>query len=197
MEARFIDFLVKKANVSLEVSQQLMKYVRTLDVPKGSYLLKSGEMCNETFFVEKGLLRYFSIDSEGKEHIIQFAPEGWLISDRESIFFNQPSNYFIDAVEDSRVVVFGAAFLENACKLSPEFSRQNELLLQNHIRRLQDRIRLLIGASAEVRYLDFITLYPNLLLRAPQWMIASYLGITPESLSRVRKELARKNFRSS
>jgi CRP-like cAMP-binding protein len=67
--------------------------------------------------------------------------------------------------------------------------------LQNHIRQLQKRINLLLGASAEKRYLDFISLYPDLTLRVPQWMIASYLGITPESLSRVRKELAKRNFK--
>jgi CRP-like cAMP-binding protein len=86
-------------------------------------------------------------------------------------------------------------FIEKANEISPEFRTYNEYLLQNHIRQLQNRIDLLIGASAEVRYLEFIKLYPNLTLRVPQWMIASYLGITPESLSRVRKELAKRNFK--
>ncbi|MPT33677.1 MAG: Crp/Fnr family transcriptional regulator, partial [Flavobacterium sp.] len=71
----------------------------------------------------------------------------------------------------------------------------NEKALQNHIRHLQKRINLLLAATAEQRYLDFIKLYPDVTLRVPQWMIASYLGITPESLSRVRKELAKRNFK--
>ncbi|HNU59732.1 MAG TPA: Crp/Fnr family transcriptional regulator, partial [Aquaticitalea sp.] len=85
-------------------------------------------------------------------------------------------------------------FIKKASEISHEFRNYNEYLLQNHIRHLQNRINLLIGASAKERYIDFINLYTDLTLRVPQWMIASYLGITPESLSRVRKELAKSSF---
>jgi len=83
--------------------------------------------------------------------------------------------------------------LENAVKINGKFAAFNDRLLHNHIRQLQKRLNLLLSATAEKRYLDFIHLYPNLLNRIPQWMIASYLGITPESLSRVRKELSQKS----
>jgi CRP-like cAMP-binding protein len=86
-------------------------------------------------------------------------------------------------------------FFDHASEVSPSFRQYNERALQNHIRHLQKRINLLLGAPADKRYLDFIKLYPDLTLRVPQWMIASYLGITPESLSRVRKELAKNNFK--
>ncbi len=140
------------------------------------------------------MVRFYSIDNEGKEHIIQFAPENWFIGDRGSTYFGQPSKFFIDAIEETTVVVLDQDFVESASEISPEFRNYNEYLLQNHIRHLQDRINLLIGASAEKRYLDFIKLYSDLTLRIPQWMIASYLGITPESLSRVRKEIAQKKL---
>lgn len=163
-------------------------------IEKGDIILQAGTICSHSFFVETGLLRSYSIDDQGKEHVIQFAPENWIISDRSSILFQEPSSFFIDAVESSSVVMFDEAFICKASELSPHFAQFNQKALNNHIRHQQKRINLLLSASAEERYLNFIHLYPNVTLRVPQWMIASYLGITPESLSRVRKELARKNF---
>ncbi|MCI3936087.1 Crp/Fnr family transcriptional regulator [Chryseobacterium aahli] len=166
----------------------------TKKVSKGEFLLQYGEVCRNTFFVEKGLLRMFSIDKNGKEHIIQFAPENWLIGDRSSLYFSEKSNYYIEAVEDSEVSVLQRDFFNKLLEEFPNSIEKNDLVLQKHVKSLQDRINSLLGETAEERYLKFIKMYPDLLLRVPQWMVASYLGITPESLSRVRKELARKNF---
>jgi CRP-like cAMP-binding protein len=163
-------------------------------VKKGAFLLSAGEVCGGTFFVEKGLLRMYSIDKNGKEHIIQFAPENWLISDRSSLYFNEKSKYYIDAVENSEVLILkNDFFLEFQVKY-PHSMEKNDILLQKHIKNLQNRINSLIAETAEERYLNFIKMYPNLMLRVPQWMVASYLGITPESLSSVRKELTKKKF---
>lgn len=162
---------------------------------RGDFLLKEGEVCHYTYFVESGLLRMYSVDANGKEHIIQFAPENWLISDRSSLYFNEKSSYFIDAVEDSTVLLLGADFFSRLSVRFPNAVENNDLLLQRHIRNLQNRVNSLLSDTAEERYLKFIKMYPDVLLRVPQWMVASYLGITPESLSRVRKELAKKNFK--
>lgn len=191
--ASFIKYLTDKALVNQQHVQELTGDLLIKVFDKGATVLSEGQICQYVFFVESGLLRLYSIDDDGKEHILQFAPENWFISDRGSVFFNQPSHFFIDCVEDSRVVLLDHAFFEHASNLSPEFRNYNEYLLQNHIRHLQNRIDLLIGAQAEKRYLDFVHLYPDVLMRVPQWMVASYLGITPESLSRVRKELAKRN----
>lgn len=164
---------------------------------KGSVLLRNGEVCQSSFFVERGLLRAYTLDEAGKEHLIQFAPENWFIVDRSSVYFKDPSDSFIEAIEESEIVFLDYEFMDRATSMSITFAKFNEKLLHNHIRHLQKRIRLLLGASAERRYLEFIKTYPDLLLRVPQWMIASYLGITPESLSRVRKELALNNFKPS
>ncbi|UOE39350.1 Crp/Fnr family transcriptional regulator [Chryseobacterium oryzae] len=161
---------------------------------KHEFLLQAGEVCKYTFFVEKGLLRMYSIDKNGKEHIIQFAPENWLIGDRTSLYFSDKSNYYIEAVEDSEVLFLEHDFFKRLLEEFPNSIERNDLLLQKHVKSLQDRINSLLGETAEERYLKFIKMYPDLMLRVPQWMIASYLGITPESLSRVRKELAKKNF---
>lgn len=163
-------------------------------VAKNDFLLRYGEVCRYNFFVEKGLLKMYSIDKNGKEHIIQFAPESWLISDRSSLYFNEKSVYYIEAVEDSEVLLLQPDFFKKLVAQFPNIAPNNDILLQKHVRSLQNRINSLLGETAEERYLRFIKMYPDLLLRVPQWMIASYLGITPESLSRVRKELAKKNF---
>ncbi|WP_435525149.1 Crp/Fnr family transcriptional regulator [Chryseobacterium indoltheticum] len=161
-------------------------------VGKHEMLLQEGEVCRNTFFVEKGLLRMYSIDKNGKEHVIQFAPENWLIGDRSSLYFNEKSRYYIEAVEDSEVLFLQPDFFSKLLEEFPNTIEKNDLIIQKHVKSLQDRINSLLGETAEERYLKFIKMYPDLLLRVPQWMIASYLGITPESLSRVRKELAKR-----
>ena len=171
---------------------QLHKFLKEKQVAKGQLLLRAGEVCKHSFFTAKGLLRSYTIDKQGKEHIIQFAPEGWLIADRSSAFFDEPSFLYIDAVEDADIVVIDNLFFDELTKQCPDFSLSNVNSLHHHIKQIQNRVNLLLGATAEERYLDFIRLYPQLLLRIPQWMIASYLGITPESLSRVRKGIYKK-----
>jgi CRP-like cAMP-binding protein len=188
-------YLHKKAGLSEQEIEVLTASLQSKTFRKGQFLLHAGEVCAYAFFVEKGLLRSFTTDESGKEHVIQFGPENWFVTDRSSAYFQEPSDFAIEAIEETTVVLIDTAFISNASALYLSFMRFNEKALQGHIRQLQKRINLLLSATAEMRYLDFIRLYPDLPLRVPQWMIASYLGITPESLSRVRKELAKNNFK--
>ncbi|MEO6831212.1 MAG: Crp/Fnr family transcriptional regulator [Chitinophagaceae bacterium] len=184
-------------NLDIEEAEisSLIENCPTKTFSKGQFLLRENEFCKHTFFVESGLLRQYSIDNKGKEHILSFAPENWFVTDRESSYFNRPSSYYIQALEDSKVVLIDEGFMQLVAQKIPNFTDFNNRLLHNHIRHLQTRINLLLSATAEERYLQFIEMYPDILLRVPQTMVASYLGITPESLSRVRKELAQRNFR--
>lgn len=120
---------------------------------------------------------------------MQFAPENWIVSDRASHYFNKPSDYYIKAIEHSTIVFIQPEFMEKAAQSNTAFSCFLENSLQRNIYIQQKRINSLLAMSAKERYLSFMEMYPGLLLRVPQWMIASYLGITPESLSRVRREL--------
>lgn len=187
-------FLSEVLEVPVALVSECNRHYFPKKIKKSDFILREGEICNGTYFVEKGLLRMYSIDKNGKEHIIQFAPESWLISDRSSLFFNEKSRYFIDAVEDSEILVLKNDFFTSLHHLYPSTVEKNDYLLQKHIRGLQNRVNSLLAYTAEERYVDFLKMYPDLFLRIPQWMVASYLGITPESLSRVRKELARKKF---
>lgn len=190
-------YLSEILEIPKEAVHACSNFYSSKKVAKNEFLLRDGEICTGTYFVEKGLLRMYSIDKNGKEHIIQFAPEKWLISDRSSLYFSEKSNYYIEAVEESEILLLKPDFFTNINLEFPNTAENNDLLLQKHIRNLQNRVNSLLSDTAEERYMCFIKMYPDILLRVPQWMVASYLGITPESLSRVRKELARKNFQTS
>lgn len=189
------NYLKVKAGIDERQFAEVAGRLRAESIRKGEFLLQQGGVCSSIFFLSNGLLRSYLLDEAGKEHIIQFAPENWLITDRASLFFNTGSELYIDAIEDSQIVFLDRQVIDRLSDLSPDFRRFNGISLNKHIRSLQHRIGMLLGYNAEARYLDFIETYPQIPLRVPQWMIASYLGITPESLSRVRKELAVKNFR--
>lgn len=181
------------AHLSEREFQLLAQNLSTQNVRKGRIIQRPGEFCRQSFFIERGLLRSYTIDAMGKEHIIQFGSENWIVTDRSSVFFNEPSELYIDAIEDTDFVALDSTFADRAGQLGTAFQTFNERALHNHIRHQQKRINLLLSAPAEERYLNFIQLYPDITQRVPLWMIASYLGITPESLSRVRKELAKRD----
>ncbi|WP_131538368.1 Crp/Fnr family transcriptional regulator [Pedobacter nototheniae] len=194
MIEQFKKYFQSKIELTDEQFDSISSSLRVKKFEKNEILQYKGDMFKHGFFVGKGLLRAYSIDAKGKEHILQFAPENWLISDRNNMV-NEPSIFFIDAIETTEVVLMNNDFMAEASRKVPCLLPLNITMLNNSIRFMQKRINMLLSATAEERYLDFIKLYPNLTLRVPQWMIASYLGITPESLSRVRKELANKHFR--
>lgn len=183
---------------SVELNTQQIKLIESelqqRTYAKNEIMLRQGDLCSHTFFVQKGLLRAYTINENGKEHTLQFAPENWFISDRSGTLFNDISMQFIEAVEETETILIQLETFDKLAKLSDEFQRFNIFLLHNHIRQLQKRINQLLSATAEARYMSFIEMYPDIIQRVPQWMVASYLGITPESLSRVRKDLTKKHL---
>jgi CRP-like cAMP-binding protein len=187
-------YLKERLPITDEQFEHISGNLKVKTFQKNEILLSPGEMCTRTYFVLDGLLRSYSVDSKGKVHIIQFAPEKWWISERNTLF-NEASEFTIDAIETTTAVIIPKDYFLLASQYVPGFETFNSNMLNNAIRFMHKRINMLLSATAEERYLDFIKLYPNLTLRVPQWMIASYLGITPESLSRVRKDLASKHFR--
>lgn len=191
----FRTFLTSNTDLDDALIAEMTTHCQMRSFKKSEFLLSQGETCLASFFVESGLLRQYGIDSEGKEHILQFAPEGWFVSDRDSLYFKTPASYFIQAIEDTSVLLIDEVFMRRLTNSHSNFAEFNNKLLHNHIRQLTNRIYKLLSASAEERYLAFTKTYPDISLRVPQTMIASYLGITPESLSRVRKSLAARNFR--
>ena len=158
---------------------------------KGAILQRAGELSSLAYYVKKGLLRSYTIDRKGKEHIFMFASGGWLIADIESQEFNLPTELFIDCLEDSEVVLFDRKCFKIAI-LTKDQLKQNAHLLARRTAVLQRRVIMLMSASAKERYNRFLETYPELPNRVPQRMIASYLGVTPQALSKIRGELSRK-----
>ncbi|MES2799974.1 MAG: Crp/Fnr family transcriptional regulator [Bacteroidota bacterium] len=190
----FSEYLTSNTNLSPEIILEVENHCAKKIYKKGEFLNQAGEVSRYSFFVEKGLAKQYGIDSNGKEHIVAFAPESWFVSDRDSLYCKLPSVYYIQALEDTTVYLIDEVFMQKLSETDSSFAEFNTKLLHNNIRHLTNRIYMLLSATAEERYQYFIKTYPDITLRVPQTLIASYLGITPESLSRVRKELARKNF---
>lgn len=161
---------------------------KTLKFKKGDILQHKGETNSKLYYIKKGLLRSYTIDSKGKEHIFMFALEKGMIGD--AALPDEPCELFIDAVEDSEVIYREKDIKRDA---TPGTFK---MVIQGMID-LQKRVIMLMSESAIDRYTHFEKTYPELLKRLPQKMIAAYLGITPEALSKIRGERARNNDHSA
>jgi CRP-like cAMP-binding protein len=192
-QSQFAKHILENSGINANELKDIENYCSLKTVTKNEILTFAGEQSDCFYFVETGLLKQYSMDKNGKEHILQFAPENWFLGDRSSIFYDLPASYNIQAIEDSVVMTIKEEFMTTIAQGNKPFANYMNKLLHNHIRHLQKRINQLLSTSAEDRYLDFIKTYPSIVQRVPQGMVASYLGIAPESLSRVRKELMKRD----
>ncbi len=177
--------LIAEEDVPQETIDDLKRKMVTRKVPKGHILLRKGDKNSKAYFVKSGCLRSYAIDEKDKEHIIMFAPEGWFISDIDTVANRNSAQLYIDAIEDSEVEILDSELI-NVFVASTPLALQK---LNNRIAVLQKRIIMLMSATLQDRYIDFLETYPEIVQRVPQKMIASYLGVTPEALSKVRGEL--------
>ncbi|MBF8247297.1 MAG: Crp/Fnr family transcriptional regulator [Bacteroidetes bacterium] len=162
------------------------------NLKKRQFLLQEGDVCKYLAFVNSGCLREYTVDQKGEEHIIQFAIQDWWISDLNSFLSGATSTHNVDAMQDSEVLILEKEARDKMLEAVPKMERFFRLLLEaNHVA-THKRINASLSATAEERYLAFIKTYPALVEQVPQSQIASYLGITPQSLSRIRKELSQK-----
>jgi len=166
--------------------------IRSLWVPrefrKGQFYQRAGEVTTHGAFVARGCFRTYTIDEDGVENIIHFSPERAFIGDIVSATVRTPTAYFVDAIESSTVLLIDLPSFEQMIETIPEIGRRYRFGLQRSQAAKDRRIAMSLGASAEERYSDFVTRHPALAARVPQRMLASYLGITPETLSRIRRK---------
>lgn len=158
---------------------------------KKQFLLQEGDICKYTAFVSKGCLRTYTVDKDAKEHIIQIAIEGWWSTDLYSFLTGEPSTYFIEALEECELLLLDRENREKLMNSIPSFEKLMRLMLENNYIATHRRVNSMMSNTAEERYLNYMKTYPQILQRVPQHMIASYLGITPETLSRIRQALAK------
>ena len=156
--------------------------MKKIEVSKGQILQRKGDLNSKVYQVKSGLLRSYSIDEKGKEHIFMFAPENWTIADSQPI--EKPSDLYIDALEDSTIIV-----------LNKDIQRESQNIgaFIKRLAVLQNRVIMLMSFSAIKRFEHFEETYPEIIKRVTQKMIASYLGITPEALSKIKNERIKKS----
>ena len=188
----FRKYITEKAGLTADEQDRMEALCLQKKLRRKQYLLQEGEVCRNNCFVAQGCLRMYRIDDEGKEHIMRFAVENWWISDKESLNTGRPSRSNIDALEDSVVFLWSKEDYESLMREIPFLASFSERLLARSFDASQNRIYTAISSSAEERYLEFMKAYPDLFSRIPQHMIASYLGITRETLSRIRNQYANK-----
>ncbi|RZK20740.1 MAG: Crp/Fnr family transcriptional regulator [Flavobacterium sp.] len=186
----FIDHIKKYISLTEEEIQILSNGVKILTVKKKQFLLEEGKINKSNYFVVKGLLRMFFINDKGVEQITQFALENWWLSDYMSFTMQTPSHFYIQAVENSEIVVVEQHKLDELVKELPQLERYFRIIMQRAYAASQMRFKYFYDYSKEENYRQFVALFPEFIQRIPQYMLASYLGLTPEYLSELRKKVS-------
>jgi CRP-like cAMP-binding protein len=190
------EILFEYLGMQLPLSPDEKDIIRSVFIPKkllkGEFLLREGDILKYGAFVCKGFLRSYVIDNKGKEHIIQFAPENWWISDKGAGAEGSKASCFIDAIEDSDILLIDQAGHFKMLEQVAAYSASFQAGMQKRSAAKDKRIVHSLTADAEERYNDFLQTYPSIAQRVSQQMLASYLGIAPETLSRVRRKSMRK-----
>jgi CRP-like cAMP-binding protein len=165
----------------------LVAHFKPRKLRKRQYFLQEGDVCKYIGFIVKGSARTFTVDEKGHEHILKLALENWWLADFESFYLLTPSRFNIEALENLEVLQSTNAQIEEFLKHIPAFSAMSNVISQNNTIATQKRMQAAMIYTAEERYEDLISNYPQFLQRFPQNMIASYLGLSPETLSRLKK----------
>ena len=185
----FFDYVQKLSGEVLSEDDKLVlkAHLKPKKIRKKQYFLQEGDVCRYTGFIVKGSARTFTVDEKGQLHILTLSAENWWLTDFESFYQLTPSRLNIEALEDLEVLQVTNAQVEEFFKPIPAFSAMVEVMKQNNAIANQKRVQAAISYTAEERYADLVNNYPEFLNRFPLNMIASYLGLSPETLSRVRK----------
>lgn len=180
------DYLSRSARLTKEEVKIFEKSLELRMIPKKTILLSAGEICNFEAYINKGCIREYFIDRDGIELTLQFAIEDWWVSDITSFEDQVPSDMYIETLEDCELLVLTRQAKENLINEVPQLERMFRLMIQRHLSKLQKRLFKTVSSTAMEQYVEFITRYPSISQRVSQQYIASYLGITPEFLSRLR-----------
>lgn len=194
MHEAFFSYLKRYSSETLTEDERVL--IRQVFIPfklrKRQYFLQAGDVCKNFAFIVKGAMRQYVVDDKGAEHVGRLGIENWWMGDRESFLIGTPSIYHIDAWENTEMLLISKAGTDELTRSVPAFCEMTrEMDHRNNIAN-QRRITSSISSAAEKRYAEFVECYPDLMERFPQHVIASYLGITKDTLSRVKRHLLRK-----
>ena len=189
---QIITEIFKEISFNENESSLIINALKKTTLKKGEFLLKAEERVTDLYYIHKGCLRTYSLDSSGKEHTLQFAIKGWWISDYIALFGkgNTKAVSFIECIKESTLYNISKKDFDLLCKEIPKVSHVHISNLESAYANFQKRILENLTLSAKERYINFITTYPSIEQNVKNYHIASFLGITTESLSRIRKEIA-------
>lgn len=188
----FIQYLQSKITLTPEQVAMVEQVCRLKKLRRRQYLLQEGDVWHYNAFISKGLVRTFRVDDKGVEHIFQFSPENWWAGDRQSYLYEEPAKFNIEALEDTEAILIPKGDFERLLEAIPAYNTFQRNLLERSFVVLQNRIHMGNSYTAEEKYNEFIKAYPDIINRVPQHMIASYVGVSPETLSRIRNHVAKK-----
>jgi len=183
----FIAHIRQYVELSEQEIEILERYVEPVELKRREFLVTEGQVCRCNYFVEKGCLRMFHINGKMVEQTTQFALETWWLSDYFSFSKQKPSDYSIQAIEKSLIVAIDYQRQDELFAELPKLESYFRIMMQRALAASQLRVKLIYEFSKEEMYTHFVTSYPQFFQRVPQYMIASYLGLTPEYLSELRK----------
>jgi CRP-like cAMP-binding protein len=172
-------------SLTKEEEEKIVSLFKAKKLKKKQFLLQEGDVLKQAVFVTDGCLRSYSIDKNGFEHVLQFAPPGWWIGDMRSFIKQEPATLYIDAIEDSKTLILSKNDLEQIYISIPKLERFFRILAENALATYQHRLIDNLSLPAIDRYNNFCKLYPSLIERLPQKQVASYIGVTPEFLSKM------------
>lgn len=185
-------YIESKVSLSEEEVAKILACFKQKKLRKKQYLLQEGDVCHFIAFIAKGCLRLYRVDDKGNDHIVQFGFENYWMSERESAFSQKPTQYCIDAIEDSEILVCQTTDFMRIQKEIPAFEKMMIDLQSKNFGIIQKRINSALSYTAEEKYHELLHFQPEIIQRIPSTMIAAYLGISRETLSRIRNQVNKK-----
>lgn len=184
-----IEYINHHVNLTQNEINLLLENTTHRKYLKGQYIVQQGDICRFENFVIKGCLKTFYVDNEGQEHVVLFAIENWWTADLGSFLTQKPADYNVQCIEDTEVIQFSFDKMELLYQKMPKLERFFRIIIQKAFVASEKRIVRNFSLPAKERYIEFKNTYPQIEQRVPQYLIASYLGITKEFLSKIRGQI--------
>jgi len=191
--ALILDNIALHVSLTPQEQELFLSKTETKLIKAKTILLNSGEVCKNSFFVNSGILRSFTINDHIVEHVLNFACQGWWMADLYSLISQKPGNLFIEAIEDCELVLLSKENQEKLYLEIPKMERFFRILTENALVANQERVMDNLSLTAEARFDKFCKRFPSLIMHVPQKQIASYIGVTPEFFSKMKANLLRKS----
>lgn len=191
-ENLFLETVARHVSLTPEEQQTVLQHMERHSYPARTLLLESGQVCTHSIFVVSGILRSYTIDDQGTEHVVSFAPPGWFIADMYSLLSQRPGQLFIEVNEAADVFLLSKVNQDKLYDEVPKMERFFRILIENSLVANQQRLVDNLTFTAEARYDKFLSKFKDLAHRVPQKQIASYIGVTPEFFSKMKARMLRR-----